>query len=172
MLERVDHLKTGFRAELDVGSLPDGVYDLTLEADDGKTPVTHARPVVVRSGRKEPFAAAGEATLHLRVSGDVAEPIEVLLDGQPAGTIAPSAKADQNVSLRVPAARFSRLSAVSLRVPKQTKLEVSNVWIAVADRKHCDVRLPPTRRINAAQIPGGAFHIDLKYDGPRGLVSK
>ena len=126
--------------------------------------------MIVRCGRQAPPIAQKEATLHLRVSGGVTEPIDVLLDGQKFGVVGPSAKADDNVTLAIPAGQLARLSAVSLRVPKPTQLELSNVWIAVDGQKHCDVRFPPTRRINAAQIPAGAFYIDLNYDGVRGLI--
>lgn len=166
VVSRSGHLTTAFQAEVDCSKLADGVYDLTLLADDGTQRYTHRRPLIVTTGRATP--ATGAAQLRLKLSGGQGE-CAVLLNGKPLG-ILPLAQKEPNRSLPIPAEKLARLCEVTLRLPNASAAQVSHVAIELNGRKHYDVRFPPTRpwpsKKGAPTKP--VYYIDVTYTGPRG----
>jgi len=173
-LARSGHLTQQFAAELDCSALADGVYDLVLVADDGRRPVEHSRPVIVRSGKPTAFKASGPAKLRLRLAEAAGASGEVLLNGKPAVQIPAAKSASRELSLPLPADRLTRLAAIEIRIQGSQSAQVSQVSIEVAGQRHRDVRFPPNRRVlhgrKSEPIKDPAYYIDLTYGGPRGLI--
>lgn len=166
-LSRTGHLATQFSAELDCSSLADGVYDLTLVADDGAQRVEHSRPLIVKSGRAS--AAAGAAQLRMKLSGGKGD-CEVLLNEKPLATV-PLGQKEPNRTLPIPPERLMRLCEVTFRMPSASPGQLSQVGIEIDGRRHCDVRFPAARAWPEKKLasPSRTYCIDVTYDGPRGL---
>jgi hypothetical protein len=164
-------MKKSFRAELDLGALTDGVYDLVFTVADEQGTEEQQRPILVLNDKPEPYQAGETAKLHLQVSKSPQHSAEVLVNGQSVGTITPAEKS-RALSFPLQPDMLRRLNSIAVRLAEGDQGEFSNLHIAVGGATRRDVRFAPRRplRLKAARdgLASTTFYVDLTYQGPRG----
>ena len=168
-----DHLVKRFQATLDTGSFADGVYELVLQTQGTERAAEQKIPVIVRNGRRQPFALTGTAKLQLRVMGAGTEGGEILVNGERVGAIPASPKPAQNLSFALPPEVVRRLNEITVRAAAKDNLQVTGIRITRGKTTCRDVRFAPGRPVPLPRSRGASpsektFYIDLTYQGPRG----
>lgn len=171
-LTREGHLAARFHATLDLAGLPEGVYDLEIDACDGQQHFKHSRPLVIATGAQEPLADAKPAKLRLFADGPGRADAEIRLNGQPLTRLEPAQRAGVEVVVDVPAGQLRRLNHVAVVPSDGQLLLVGDVRIDAGGRIARDVRFAAKRKVPAPPKPQGNsvldHYIDPTYHGPRG----
>jgi hypothetical protein len=172
-LTHVGHLGDRFQAVLDCSGLPDGVYDLTLEATAGTRRSSQTRPLVVLNNRPQPQPGHAAAKLRFRLWAKPGEQGEVVFNGLMLGRFEGVKKSMQELTFSLPEPQLRRLNTVVFRTRQAAPIQAAGIRIEMDGRIFRDVRFAPGVKRSLGAPAGTAAekadcYIDLRYRGERG----
>lgn len=103
-----------WQGQVDTTVVPDGIMTLTVTATRADQPTSATARYLVLNGKEEPYQAAADAVLKMRVRG-IDSNDEVWLGDQRLGTIPTGTVNDTELQFPIPAAQLKRVNKVTIR---------------------------------------------------------